>query len=137
MIHDIRIAEDRDNADKGDRVDINISSIGHYPFATNFQNSGIKMNGNWTSMSGGIKLLKFFYLFILGNICPTWGSCVLLVQSLDMQCYTVTYYDEGDAKAHATDFINMIVDLCENKLGSTEKLNFGDWKPTISKTGSP
>ena len=60
-----------------------------------------------------------------------------MVQSLDMQCYTVTYYDEGNAKAHATDFINMIVDLCENKLGSTEKLNFGDWKPTISKTTSP
>ena len=52
MILNIRIAEDRENADKGDRVDINISSIGHYPFATKFQNSGIKMNGNWTSMSG-------------------------------------------------------------------------------------
>ena len=52
MILNIRIAEDRENAEKGDRVDINISSIGHYPFATKFQNSGIKMNGNWTSMSG-------------------------------------------------------------------------------------
>ena len=76
MIHDNRIAEDRDNADKGDRVDINISSIGHYPFATNFQNSGIKMNGNWTSMSGGIKtgknnLSMFFrkYLSNLGFMC--------------------------------------------------------------------
>ena len=37
---------------KEDLIDINISSIGHYPFATKFQNSGIKMNGNWTSMSG-------------------------------------------------------------------------------------
>ena len=49
-----------------------------------------------------------------------------------MQCYTLTYYDEGDNKTYATDFINMIVDLCENKLGSNEKLNFTEWKPTIS-----
>ena len=49
-----------------------------------------------------------------------------------MQCYTVTYYDEGENKTHATDFINMIVDLCENKLGSNENLNFAEWNPTIS-----
>ena len=70
--------------------------------------------------------------YFKGDISPTWGSCVLLVQSLEMQCYTVTYYNEGDNKTYATDFINMIVDLCENKLGSNEKLNFIEWKPTIS-----
>jgi len=113
-----RITEDRIMSGKEDLIDINISSIGHYPFATKFQNSGIKMNGNWTSMSG--------------KISPDWGSCVLLVQSLEMQCYTVTYYNEGDNKAKATDFINMVVDLCENQMGSNENLKFSDWKPVIS-----
>ena len=41
------------------------------------------------------------------------------------------YYDEGDNKAKATDFINMVLDLCEDKMGEIEKLNFGDWKPSM------
>ena len=41
------------------------------------------------------------------------------------------YYDEGDNKAKATDFINMVLDLCEDKMGANEKLNFGDWKPSM------
>ena len=61
-----------------------------------------------------------------------WGSIVLLVQSLEMQCYSVMYYDEEDNKDKATDFINMILDLCEDKMGANEKLNFGDWKPIMS-----
>ena len=74
----------------------------------------------------------FFYLdiFISGGT-PVWGSVVLLVQSLEMQCYTVMYYDEGDNKSKATDFINMVLDLCEDKMGTNEKLNFGDWKPSM------
>ena len=74
MIHNIRIAEDRDNAGKGDRVDINISSIGHYPFATEFQNSGIKMNANWTSMSGQFKIIRNHpYFIILRKYLPNMG----------------------------------------------------------------
>ena len=41
------------------------------------------------------------------------------------------YYDEGDNKAKATDFINMVLDLCEDKMGANEKLNFCDWKPSM------
>ena len=75
MIHNIRIAEDRDNAGKGDRVDINISSIGHYPFATEFQNSGIKMNANWTSMSGEFNIIRknHPYFTILRKYLPYMG----------------------------------------------------------------
>ena len=80
-----------------------------------------------------LNILKIIYI-ILGNISPDWGSCVLLVQSLEMQCYTVTYYNEGDNKTKATDFINMIVDLCEDKVGANEKFNFGDWNPTMVST---
>ena len=73
MIHLIRIAEDRDNAGKEDRVDINISSIGHYPFATEFQNSAIKMNGNWTSMSGEFKIKKSSIFYNFKEIFPQHG----------------------------------------------------------------
>ena len=48
----VRIAEDRIREGKQDRFDINISSIGQYPFATNHKNTGIKMNGQWTNGSG-------------------------------------------------------------------------------------
>ena len=48
-----------------------------------------------------------------------------------MQCYTVTYYDEGDNKTKAIDFIDMIVDLCEDKIGANEKFNFADWNPKM------
>ena len=34
------------------RFDINVSSMGQYPFATNHANSGIKMNGQWTNGTG-------------------------------------------------------------------------------------
>ena len=52
MIRDVRIADDRVKDVKDDKYDVNVSSIGHYPFGTMHQNSGIKMNGNWTSGSG-------------------------------------------------------------------------------------
>ena len=52
MIFDVRIADDRVKDGKDDKYDVNVSSIGHYPFATNHPNSGIKMNCNWTSGSG-------------------------------------------------------------------------------------
>ena len=42
------------------------------------------------------------------------------------------YYDEADNKSKATDFINMVLDLCEDKMGATENLNFSDWKPDLS-----
>ena len=58
MIFDVRIADDRVKDGKDDKYDVNVSSIGHYPFATNHPNSGIKMNGNWTSMSGEIKTVE-------------------------------------------------------------------------------
>ena len=35
-----------------DKSDINISSIGRYPFASEHNNSGIKMKANWTQMNG-------------------------------------------------------------------------------------
>ena len=56
----VRIADDRVKDGKDDKYDVNVSSIGHYPFTTMHQNSGIKMNGNWTSGSGnyaGVKIL--------------------------------------------------------------------------------
>ena len=55
----VRIAEDRIREGKQDRFDINVSSIGQYPFATEHKNSGIKMNGQWTNGSGKcyVKLL--------------------------------------------------------------------------------
>ena len=52
MILNVRIADDRVKDGKDDKYDVNVSSIGHYPFATQHPNSGIKMNGNWTSGSG-------------------------------------------------------------------------------------
>ena len=48
----VRIAEDRIREGKQDRFDINVSSMGQYPFATNHKNSGIKLNGQWTNGSG-------------------------------------------------------------------------------------
>ena len=49
-----------------------------------------------------------------------------------MQCYSLIYHDEGENKAKATDFINMIMDLGEDKMGVDENLNFCDWNPTMS-----
>ena len=60
MILNVRIADDRVKDGKDDKYDVNVSSIGHYPFATQHPNSGIKMNGNWTSGSG--KLVKSTYI---------------------------------------------------------------------------
>lgn len=54
MILDVRIADDRVKDGKDDKYDVNVSSIGHYPFTTKHPNSGINMNGNWTSGSGKI-----------------------------------------------------------------------------------
>ena len=42
------------------------------------------------------------------------------------------YHDEGENKAKATDFINMVMDLCEEKMAFSENLNFCDWNPTMS-----
>ena len=53
LILNARIADDRIKAAKYyDKYDVNVSSIGHYPFKTMHPNAGIKMNGNWTSGSG-------------------------------------------------------------------------------------
>ena len=49
-----------------------------------------------------------------------------------MQCYSLMYHDEGENKAKAWDFINMVMDLCEDKMGFNDNLNFCDWNPTIS-----
>ena len=57
---------------------------------------------------------------------------ILFVQSLEMQCYSLMYHDEGENKAKAHDFINMVMDLCEDKMGCNDNLNFCDWNPTMS-----
>ena len=68
MIRDVRIADDRVKDGKDDKYDVNVSSIGHYPFATMHQNSGIKMNGNWTSGSGYYYKLQPKNLLTVTNI---------------------------------------------------------------------
>ena len=35
-------------------------------------------------------------------------------------------------KAKATDFINMVIDLCEDKMAFNENLNICDWNQTMS-----